>query len=118
MGTECLIWKAEFGKLNHKLNVRPGFDVANESIKSRRSIVQQQMEEMGISVIKLTDESTEEEEENESSRPPMEKRLSSMVLGKIPKSVMEEDEEEGGEASTGADNGNDAAEDAVEEGGN
>lgn len=48
----------------------------------------------------------------------MEKRLSSMVLGKIPKSVMEEDEEEGGEASTGADNGNDAAEDAVEEGGN
>ena len=76
------------------------------------------MEEMGISVTKLTDESTGEEEENESSRPPMEKRLSSLVLGKILKlkSVMEEDEEEGGEASTGADNGNDAAEDAVEGG--
>lgn len=95
-----------------ELNVRPGFDVANESIKSRRSLVSSKMEEMGISLKK------ELEEEDTQARPPMEKRLSSVVLGKIFETSNDEEE---GEASNGDDGNGVASTDvgvADEEGGN
>jgi hypothetical protein len=77
-----------------EMNVRPGFDVANESIKSRRSLVGAKMEELGISLKKELQ-----------ARPPMEKRLSSVVLGKITENKLSDDVEEG--AASNGDDGND-----------
>lgn len=81
-----------------EMNVRPGFNVANESIKSRRSLVVAKMEELGISLKKELQ-----------PRPPMEKRLSSVILARSPKI----NDEEEGDASNG-DDGNGVAAAAVE----
>ena len=95
-----------------EMNVRPGFDVANESIKSRRSLVSAKMEELGINLKKEL-----EEDEKAAERPPMEKRLSSVVLGKITENKLSSADEEEGEASNEADNDGVAHEDVVVEAG-
>ena len=91
-----------------EMNVRPGFDVANERVSARRSRVSAKMEELGIILKKVLRKS--------SPVPPKEKRLSSVVLGKITENNKLSSDEEEGEASNRADNDGVADDVAVEAG--
>jgi hypothetical protein len=70
-----------------EMSARAGFDLANESAKRRRSTIIAKMEELGITL----------EPTAEKSRPPVEKRISSIILrGDVP-DKFEEDGDEGDE---------------------